>query len=275
MPLYYYIRDELDEDAELTIEILDAGGNVVRTMSSEEGEQERCELGNEDPRRPISLKYPATGQGLNEWSWDMKSEDIGCIDNIMLHAGYDGPSVMPGEYTARISVGGATDTATFTVANDPRSFATDAEVEEWADAMLRVKGMVTEILQTLDRARDARGQIEDLLADHDDTQLEQWGEAAISAIDEWEKQITQLKHETYEDEDAWPSMLDGQLRYVMDVIDEAGAPVTDGARTRLADLSARWRERQGELRAITDDYIRPINQWANGAEVPHVVSPID
>ena len=35
-------------------------------------------------------------------------------------------------------------------------------------------------------------------------------------------------------------MLDGQLRYLMDVIDGTGPPVTDGAMTRLPDLTAEW-----------------------------------
>ena len=78
----------------------------------------------------------------------------------------------------------------------------------------------------------------------------------------WEARITQLKHETYEDEDAWETMLAGQLRFLMDVIDGTGAPVTDGAMTRLADLKAEWQTRQEELRRISDEHMRPINTWA-------------
>ena len=58
------------------------------------------------------------------------------------------------------------------------------------------------------------------------------GRAAVSEIGVWEARITQLKHETYEDEDAWETMLAGQLRFLMDVIDRTAAPVTEGAKTR-------------------------------------------
>jgi hypothetical protein len=55
-----------------------------------------------------------------------------------------------------------------------------------------------------------------------------------SASTPGKQQITQLRHETYEDEDAWPTMLDGQLRYLMDV------PSTNRARrlpSRHADAA--------------------------------------
>ena len=39
-------------------------------------------------------------------------------------------------------------------------------------------------------------------------------------------QIIQPLHETLEDEDAWETMLAGQIRFVLDVIDSTGAPVT-------------------------------------------------
>ncbi len=271
LPLYYYLKDELDDDAELVIEILDGSGAVIRRMSSKEGEQERCELGNEDPRRPIELEYPEVEQGLNRWQWNMKSEDIRCIDKVMVHGGYDGPSVAPGRYTARVTAGGASDEVTFEVLKDPRSFATADELRDWAETLARVKDTMNDVLAGLDAARKARAQIDELMMNHDDPRLTDPGAAAIAAIDNWEQQITQLKHETYEDEDAWATMLDGQLRYLMDVIDESGAPVTDGARTRLTDLSESWRRRQLELRDITDNFIAPINRWAASEELGHVV----
>jgi len=130
------------------------------------------------------------------------------------------------------------------------------------------------VLQALDRARQARARIRDLMAGNSDAELQELGSAAISGIDAWEPLINQLKHETYEDEDAWPSMLDGQLGFLMDVIDGSGAPVTAGMRARLQDLQAEWAERQNELRELTDQYIEPINRWANARRVEHVVNPL-
>ena len=273
VPLYYFIRDDVAEDAELKIEILNAAGTVVRTMRSVEGDQERCEKANEEPRRPITHKYAPVKQGLNRWHWNLRSEDVPCIDNILIHAGFNGPSVAPGDYTARITLGDLTTEARFAVAKDPRSFATDAEIDDWARTLADVKALLTEALETLDAARRARTEIETLMADHDDEALHALGKQAIADIGSWEAQITQLQHETYEDEDAWATMLDGQVRYLMDTINSSGAPVTEGMRIRQRDLMAEWRTRQAEMRTITEQFIEPINAWARERNEPHVVRP--
>ena len=246
---------------------------MIRTMSSREGEQERCGKGNEDPRRPITHEYAPAEQGFNRWQWDLRSEDVPCIDDILLNGGYNGPSVAPGEYTARLTLGDATTEATFSVVNDPRSFASDEEIADWVEALADVKELLSEVLLTLDEAREAREQIRYLTSQHDNARLKLLGEQAIAGIDAWEEKITQLKFETYEDEDAWPTMIDGQLRFLMDTIDDSGAPVTDGMRIRQSDLTGLWEELGGELDAITERYIAPINDWAGERQAPHIVVP--
>ncbi|MEM8984923.1 MAG: glycosyl hydrolase, partial [Pseudomonadota bacterium] len=273
VPLYYVIRDEVDDDAELTIEILDASGSVIRTMSSEEGEQERCEKGNEDPRRPIKHEYAPVAQGFNKWGWNLNSDDVPCIDNLLLHDGYNGPSVAPGNYTARLTLGDATSEASFTVLKDPRSFASDAQITEWSQTLADVKQLLTRALTKLDDARTAREQIGNLMTLHDDADLQTMGENAIASINEWEQKITQLKFETFEDEDAWPNMFDGQVRHLMDAIDNSGAPVTGGSRIRQTDLNAQWVALEAELRNITEQQIEPINQWALERREPYIVRP--
>ena len=96
----------------------------------------------------------------------------------------------------------------------------------------------------------------------------------VDGVDAWEPRINQLKHETYEDEDAWATMLDGQLGFLMDVIDYSGAPVTDGMRTRRDDLQGEWAERQAEMRQLTELYIEPINAWARQQQLGHIVNPV-
>ncbi|MEM9056583.1 MAG: glycosyl hydrolase, partial [Pseudomonadota bacterium] len=143
VPLHYVLRDELDDELALTIEILDEAGKVVRTMASKEGEQERCEKGNEDPRRPIDQDYPPVEQGFNSWSWDLKSDDVPCIDDILLNGGYDGPSVAPGTYTARLTLGAETTEVSFAVTQDPRSLASAAELADWANTLADVKALLS------------------------------------------------------------------------------------------------------------------------------------
>ncbi len=271
--LYYTLENDLEDS--LQIEILDSAGNVVRSYSSEESDFDRCLIANMDPRRPFTLDYPATTKGLHSWAWDMRRDGVTCIEDVSIHAGYGGPSVPPGSYSARLTADGNTvQGGTFTLQMDPNVSASPAEITEWTARATETANLLDEVLQRMGETRAARDQIEALMAAYpDDAGLQQSGEAAVEAITQWDHQLDQHLHETYEDEDAWETMLAGQIRFLLDVIDYTGAPVTGGAMDRLADLKAEWAQRKAELRDLNETHIEPINRWAQDQGVPYVASP--
>jgi photosystem II stability/assembly factor-like uncharacterized protein len=272
VPLYYYLDAEASEP--FSIDILDKAGNTVRSYSSEEGDFERCKVSNMDPRLPFKLKYPVGNKGLNKWVWDMKTQGLECTENITLFAGFDGPRVAPGDYSARITVGDAVQTVHFQMEMDSRVSASSEEIQFWSERVAEVGDLLSDTLVTLEAIRQSKQQIEALMTEHpEDKDLQKTGATAIEKINAWDGNIIQVLHQTYEDEDAWETMLAGQLRYLLDVIDSTGAPVTGGALLRLEDLKTEWAERQVELQAIESGYIDVINEWAKGQGVPHVSSP--
>ena len=272
VPIYYFLEDK--QEGPFSIEILDSTGAVVRTYSSKENDFDRCKLANKDPRRPVELKYPPGEKGLNKWTWDMHRDGVHCIENVNVFAGFDGPVVPPGNYRARVTVGDASQERDFSLVMDPRVSASPEEISTWADRVTETASLLDEVLQRLTEARKARAQIESLMADYpDDKDLQQSGAAAVAAIEAWDWQIDQHLAQTYEDEDAWETMLAGQIRYLMDVISGTGAPVTDGAMQRLTDLKAEWATRSAELGEINAEKIAPINTWARDKGVQHVAVP--
>ncbi len=272
VPIYYYLDAEHEEA--FSIDILDESGDIVRSYSSKEGDFERCKIGNMDPRLPFKLKYPAGKKGLNKWTWDMKHQGLKCTENITLFAGFNGPGVAPGTYSARISTAKAKQTVSFQLDMDPRISATDEEIQFWTERTAEVGKLLSDSLSSLEEIRLAQQQIEALMEAYpDDEDLQQTGAVAVDKITAWDGKIIQVLHQTYEDEDAWETMLAGQLRFLLDVIDGTGAPVTGGALLRLDDLKNEWNERQTELQAIKTGYIDVINEWAKQQGVPHVASP--
>ncbi len=271
VPLYYYLGAKPDNP--LTIEILDDTGEIIRRYSSEESDQERCLLSNMDPRSPYEPEYPAAEPGLNKWNWDMRRHDFKCTEGITLFAGFKGPHVIPGSYRARLSVDGKTAEARFTLTQDPRLEAPDAAVTTWAERVDETAGLLDDVMASLAQLRKSRSQIEALLAENPSAeQLQQAGMSALKAIESWDHRIIQPLHQTYEDEDAWETMLAGQVRFLLDVIDYSGAPVTDGSLRRLADLQAEWSALEAELLDIRASHLEPIDNWARENDVPYVSS---
>jgi hypothetical protein len=68
-------------------------------------------------------------------------------------------------------------------------------------------------------------------------------------------------------------MLDVHIRHVLDVIDRAGAPVSEGSLQRLTDLDFQWQDRRSELRDIENTDLAAVNDWARDNGILHVTPP--
>jgi len=269
VPFYYYLPE--GSEGPVSIEVLDKRGKTIRTYSSEESDFERCLLHNMDPRSPYEPDYPAAEPGLNKWNWDTRKGGFKCVEDMTLYAGLEGPGAPPGTYTARLSAGGETREVEFELAMDPRITASPAEIQQWTARLDESGQLLEDVLTSLGELRKARGQISGLMESYpQDAALQASGESALNAIDHWDHQIIQPLHQTLEDEDAWETMLAGQIRFVLDVIDFTGAPVTEGALSRLADLQSEWAALVAQRNSIRRDHIDPINEWARQNSVPHV-----
>ena len=272
--LSYFIGEELE--GPLSIQIRDKDGDLVRTYSSDERDFDRCVGGNLTPRLAYTMSYPTMKQGINNWSWDMHKDGLTCIDDIRLFAGFSGPTVTPGPYSVSVRIGDHSDSTDFVLSADPR---VDANPDEYAflDAKRsEAAAMLNELLGALNNARTARDRIKALILDSGDNEsLKVLSAQAISKLNAWEDLVTQTGYETYEDEDSMPPMLDVHIRHVFDVIDRAGAPVSEGSLQRLADLREQWHVAKAQLFAITENELQRINEWARENNVAHIVAPLD
>jgi len=270
--LNYYLRDE--HEGPLSIEISDSDGNVVRRYSSEEGDFERCIVSNRDQRRPFKLKYPPKEQGANRWVWDMRRDGLHCIEDIRLFEGFAGAYVMPGSYTARVSIGDAEASADLTLMPDRRVEASAGEFAAVEQRIVEMTSLMNEALDGLAAIRKSRAQVEALMAEYPDAgSLQQVGSSAVERLSEWERKVLQVEFETYEDEDNLPGKLVKHVRHLLDVIDDAGPPVAAGALERLGDLQGEWSQLRTELEAINASDVAAVNSWARSNDVPHVSPP--
>ncbi len=270
--LTYYIADE--QDGPLSIEIADSDGNVVRTYSSEERDFEKCIISNMDQRIPFEVHYPSVKEGINQWSWDMRFTGLNCIEDVKLFAGFGGATVTPGTYRVTVSVGGAESSADLTLLPDPRVEASPEDYRFLAQKRAEVTVMLNELLDNLGAARKARSQVKELMLEYaNDAEMQEVGESAVARLTAWENKVTQTQYGTYEDEDSMPPMLDVHIRHVLDVIDRAGAPVSEGSLQRLSDLDFEWQDRKSELRAISNSDLAIINDWARDKGITHVGRP--
>ncbi len=270
--LRYHLGEVLD--GELRIEITDSKGNTVREYSSQQSDHQSCLLSNMDPRTSFKLTFPANDQGMHEWTWNLRENDLPCIENITNFYGYAGNSVTSGNYTATITAGDLSESVSIDLIADPRMTATADEMEAWTQSRTELTSLFGRIITTLGQARKASSQLSALMIDHPQApELQNPAQSAIENFLQWDHKIIQPLHETGEDEDAWPVMLLSQVKALLDAVGDSGAPVSAGALERIGDLQREWQMLRVELDEITNGEISTVNAWAKANDVGHVVSP--
>ena len=139
---------------EVTLDILGPDGQLVRRYTSEA--RRGGPAGGGFFRRFALPTTLPTAVGLNRFMWDLRYPGVG--------GGFGGPLAVPGTYTARLTAGGQTQTATFEVKIDPRvakAGVTQDDLAEQLQFALKVRDAQAEAqqlagkLQAAMRARPA------------------------------------------------------------------------------------------------------------------------
>ncbi|MFB3069528.1 MAG: WD40/YVTN/BNR-like repeat-containing protein, partial [Gemmatimonadales bacterium] len=224
----YYLADT--PDAEVTLEILDEDGALVRGFSSSTPPAE-WNVPEQPGMREFRLERVggprlAKEAGMHRFVWNM--EHAGAWDENREEAGGGGPMVVPGAYQVRLTVGNWSDTQPFELMMDPRVTAdgvTYADLEEQVTLSLQVR-------DALSRARMAAVQIADarkkLAEQTDETARARTVDDALAAIEA--KLVTA-------DLRSYPTpMLTAQLSYLYTNLDRADQKPGRDAHERFVEL---------------------------------------
>src|SRR4029077_14551055 len=113
---YYFKTAPKDE---VTLDILDSQGKVVRHLSSKEKKEN--EQPPEWPDRVERVKTIPAKEGMNRFAWDLHYDDPIQIPGAFYSGdGPRGPLALPGDYQVKLTVAGKSQTAPLHLAVDPR-----------------------------------------------------------------------------------------------------------------------------------------------------------
>ncbi|HXO16661.1 MAG TPA: hypothetical protein VN909_00680, partial [Candidatus Dormibacteraeota bacterium] len=132
------------------LDILDSHGRVIRSVSGT-----HKVAGKDEP-------YVTNKAGLNRYTWDFNVNGP-----VKWNGGNDfskgpetGPGVVPGSYSARMTLSGHTYVQRFDVLPDPRSHFTQAEYQRSFDAAIRQMGHLSQIDTMLNNLDDLKKSLE-------------------------------------------------------------------------------------------------------------------
>jgi hypothetical protein len=157
----------------VTIEILDAKGNLVRRYSStDQREFTESEL-KALPIPPYWVRIPQTlpaSAGLHRWVWDLHATPPDSLRHGFPISAIpfntprlpNGVRVLPGTYTAKLTANGVSQTTSLTITMDPRVKASPADLAQQFEMETELASMLARSTKAIRQARSVREQIEKL-----------------------------------------------------------------------------------------------------------------
>ncbi len=155
--IYYYLKEK--PSGPVTIAIVDAQNNVVKTYTSVQKEPDNSE-DNPDPEALKKAALPID-PGVQRAVWDLRYEGARKIRNAKIDTGdpAEGPRVAPGPFTVRLTVDGRTENAPLRVVADPRGDLSQADLEAQTAFALRVRDDISKLTDTVNQIRSVRDQL--------------------------------------------------------------------------------------------------------------------
>ncbi len=255
-----FFLEEVSE-GEITLEILTSTGAPIRTFSDQ-------------PDQGAGEESLTVKAGMNRMVWNLRYPEVYRVPGLYSFGSLQGRRVVPGPYTARLTVDGEEHTAEIRVLKDPRVETTLATYEE-QDALLREIVMETEGLhRSVVRLADVRDQVNAVLQRAREMEgadeVRELGAALVDSLTMVEDSLVQRK--TYDGQTVLnaPSRINFQFIYLMGAVEGSDDGVNEGAREVLEDLNARWHPLRERLDILLDHGVATFNEAVQKAGIPPV-----
>jgi len=263
--LYYYLKEKPAAKEEITIEITDAQGKLVRRLSNLEENKQEQPPEWPDMEKPANL-LPADA-GMNRFAWDYR-----CNGPVQIPGTFyvgeppRGPLVLPGTYQVKLTVKGRSQSAPLTVTVDPRieKQVTTADLQKQIELAYKVQADIDALHRAVNQIRGLRSNLQT---------LEKWTAAgspnseviaAAKSLDQKmapvEEKMINVKIKSTEDNLRYPNMLNEQYASFNDLIQSFDQTPTaqqllvyDELHARLTAQLAQWQQIQSaDVPALND-----------------------
>jgi hypothetical protein len=140
--IYYYLKEKPKGD--VTVEVRDAQGQMVRRLSSVVREPDRSDDDEEEEREALKKQALQAEEGVQRAVWDLRYEGAKKIQGGKIDWGEPGigPFGLPGTYTVVLTAGAMSQSTTVRVLPDPRVQVSPADAEAPVQDAHRKRGDV-------------------------------------------------------------------------------------------------------------------------------------
>ncbi len=156
--IYYRLPVTVSPETPMELAFLDADGNVVRSYARKPVGYDKLD---EKARSLNPGPWIGTTPGIHRFVWNLREQGaIRLAGNKTAAELFEGPWVLPGVYTARLTVGDSVQSQQFEVVNDLRVQTSAEDLKEQHDLLTRIRDAVSDSYRAVQTLRTVREQVQ-------------------------------------------------------------------------------------------------------------------
>jgi len=281
----YYLTKPADK---VTIDILDAKGQVIRSFTGTPNDQSggrggRGGRGGETAAgaepdaaaNPEEAAFAGGGggrgrggvvnapdkAGLNRFSWDLRYAPSKTFEGMVLWSGNtQGPIAVPGTYQVRLTANGKTLTEKFEVEKDPRlDSVTIADLTEQFTLAMKIRDELTQANEIVILVRELKKQMDDRLKSNSDSDLKAGLDGLRSKLSAIEEEVYQVRNRSGQDPLNFPIKLNNKIAALGSSVQHGDGKPTASSYEVFNLLTKRLAEQQGKLDALLKTDLASVN----------------
>lgn len=247
--IQYYLPEGADS---VTIELMDAQGNLIKSFTGKAGKEERG--------------TPGTARGLNSFTWDLHYPGATTFPGMIIWSARPqrGPLAPIGEYQVRLTVDGEIKTSSFALEMNPNYTGITAEdLQKQFDLAMQIRDKTSEANEAVMLIRSIREQAQKLMKSGEGNVNSQL-EAVLEKMRVIEEDLYQVKNQSNQDPLNFPIKLNNRLASLRRSVESGQARPTDAAYVVFQELSDELKGHMDKLDAILNSDLKPLNNQLSG-----------
>ena len=249
-----YFFGEAPDSSNTRLSIMEADGTEIKTFTADKG----------------GLGLDA---GMNTFHWNLRYEDAESFEGLIMWAGsVRGPQAAPGRYLARLVAGADSMETEFVLQKDPRSTASDADLQAKFEFLIDIRDKLSEIHNAINQIREVRSQIRTVTGRLDETHedIKTSAQELMDRITAIEKALYQTRNQSAQDPLNFPIRLNNKLAALAGNASVGNYRPTDQHVAVRDNLVGRIDAQLASLRKILAEEVPALNQLIREAAVPAI-----
>ncbi|MBK9734296.1 MAG: glycosyl hydrolase [Saprospiraceae bacterium] len=261
----YYNLPELKSDEQVSMEIRDVQGNLVRAFSSKpDSTFVKYDGGpSEDPTL-------SKNKGLNRFVWNLRYATMSGVPEAYIESSFRGHKAPPGYYNILLKLGEKTMTQKIEILANPLYPTDEKTYKQYHEMMYGMENEVNIMHRMVNTMYNKQQQLRQMLAvlPNGDTfkTLGKQGQLLAERMKVWDEKMIQRKSKAYDDVENFANKFTANYMFLINQTESDIPSINQPSIDRLKELNTEWNDLQKQAKAMLDTDIPAYNKvlWDAG-----------